>query len=309
MGKPSSAGITWVSGKFAGNEGAALPVHGLSGHLFEVKYLARTPHEAEPCIEPPLLPRRQENINRLSSIKWRNWHVSTPAHSDESDDIHKKLSPDFKDLIPLVRVIAQKIHRPLPANIMLNDLIQDGMIGLIAAFREHDAELGVPFHAFAENKIRWAIMDGLRAGDWAGRSVRRRASKVAKTAARLQALLNREPSKREIADALEVRVDDVSTILGDAYGYSFVRIDDTTGGEPQDIPDSRMEPHPIVEQREAYSRAVAGLKLLRPNERKALILRTMCDMSVLQTADEMGISESRVSQLYKRATEKLARYM
>jgi RNA polymerase sigma factor for flagellar operon FliA len=216
---------------------------------------------------------------------------------------------DIKDFMPWVRIIALKIHRPLPANILLDDLVQDGMIGLIMAFREHDEDSGVPFPTFTGNKIRWAAMDGLRAGDWANKHVRRRANNVAKTIGKLQTLLLREPTKREIADALGVRVDDIATILGDAYGYNFVRIDDGVQGEEQDILDSRMDPSVVVEQREAYSRAVAGLKNLQPNERKVFIMRNMCDMSGRQTATEMGLSESRVSQLYKAATEKLANYV
>ena len=216
---------------------------------------------------------------------------------------------DIKDFMSWVRVIALEILRPLPSNIMLDDLVQDGMIGLIMAFREYDADSGVPFHAFAGSKIRWAIMDGLRAGDWAERSVRRRANKVTKAIEKLQALLHREPAKLEIAEALGVRVDDITTILGDAYGYSFVRIDNSVQGEVEDIPDLRMEPFAIVAGREAYSRAVVCLKTLHPNERKAFILRIMCDMSGRQVATEMGLSESRVSQLYKTATEKLTDYV
>jgi RNA polymerase sigma factor for flagellar operon FliA len=213
---------------------------------------------------------------------------------------------DIKDFMPWVRIIALEIYRPLPANIMLDDLVQDGMIGLIRAFREYDADSGVPFQAYAANKIRWSIMDGLRAGDWAERSVRRRANKIAKTIEKLQALLHRDPTKMEVADALGVRVSDITTILGDAHGYNFIRIDDSPLGEVQDIPDSSMEPSAIAERREIYSHAVARLKALQPSERKAFVLRVMCDMSGREAANEMGLSESRVSQLYKAATEKLA---
>lgn len=229
-----------------------------------------------------------------------------------------RTSMDIKDFIPWVKIIAQNIHRPLPCNIMLDDLVQDGMIGLIRAFREHDASSVIPFHTFAGNKIRWAIMDGLRAGDWADKHVRRHANKVAKAIEKLQQLLHREPLKQEIADALGVRVEDITNILGDAYGFHFVRIDegvqsesqDGSGhGEALDIPDSRMEPSAIVERREAYSRAVACLITLQPNERKAFILRNMCEMSGWQAADEMEVSESRVSQLNKSAKKKLECYV
>ncbi len=213
---------------------------------------------------------------------------------------------DIRDFMPWVRIIAQNIHRTLPANIMLDDLVQDGMIGLIMAFREHDASSGVPFQPFAGNKIKWAIQEGLRAGDWAEKSVRTGANKVAKAIDKLQAALLRPPTKREIANELGVRVDDVATIFGEANGFNFVRINDDVQDEAQDIPDSSMEPSAIAERRESYSRAVEGLKNLQPNERKAFILRNMCNMSGQQAADEMGLSESRVSQLYKIAKEKIA---
>jgi RNA polymerase sigma factor for flagellar operon FliA len=222
---------------------------------------------------------------------------------------------DIKELIQWVKVIAQNIHRTLPSNVMLDDLVQDGMIGLIMAFRQYDTDAGISFKAFAGNKIKWAIMDGLRVGDWATKHIRGRANKVVKTSERLQALLHRQPSKKEIADALGVRVDDITTTLREAYSYNFVRIDDCFQGETQtdgvqseahDIPDSRMEPSAIVERREIYFRAVASLKILHPSERKVFILRIMCDMSGQHAAIEMGVSESRVSQLYKSATEKLA---
>ena len=246
-----------------------------------------------------------------------NDHGMCASPDGETIDIRFPLSGpmEIKQYIPWVRKIALKIHRPLPANIMLDDLIQDGMIGLIRAFREYDANSAIPFQTFVGNKIKWAIMDGLRAGDWCDKHIRRRANKVAKTTEKLPALLHRRPSKREIADELGVRVDDIATILGDAYGYDFVSIDEgfqgdsqdgDTRGEAHNIPDSRMEPSAIVERQEAYTRAVSYLKTLQANERTAFIMRNMLDMSGRQVATEMEVSESRVSQLYKSATEKLA---
>lgn len=307
MGRTNNAVVTRIHHEFPAASGLTLQLDGVSGCLFEAGYLTWKGF-------PPDIPEeatdheQDESLARLAAIKWKSWHVS-PIQSPRKPKKKAASKPELNELIPLVRMIAQKIHRPLPSSVMLNDLIQDGMIGLLTAMSEHDDSLGLPFRVYAENKIRWAILDGLRAGDWAGRSVRRRATKVAKTAAKLQAMLNREPSKQEIADELQVRVDNVASIIGDAHGYSFVRINDALDGENQDIPDSRMEPQPIVEARESYTRALAGLRTLRPSERQAIVLRTLCDMSVQQAAAEMNVSESRISQLCKKATEKLSRYM
>ena len=213
---------------------------------------------------------------------------------------------DVRDFIPLVKKIAAEMIRPLPPSIMLDDLVQDGSIGLINAFREHDATSGVPFQTYAASRIRWAIQDGLRAGDWASRSVRKRANKVSKTIEQLQTSLGRKPTAGEVARALGVRVEDVSAIVSDAFGVEFVRLDDVDHQDMQDIPDDSSEPSAIVERRMDYSRAVACLKILTVNERRAFVLRVMCDMSVRQAAEELGVSTGRISQLAKMAGEKLS---
>lgn len=205
--------------------------------------------------------------------------------------------------MPLVKKIAAEMVRSLPPSVQLDDLVQDGSVGLINAFRDHDADSGVPFHFYAASRIRWAIQDGLRANDWAARSVRKGANKVSQAFEQLQATLGRRPTEGEVAKALGVRIEDVSAILTDAYGYEFVRLNDE---DSQDIPDNSGEPSAIVERRLAYSRAVACLKTLTVNERRAFIMRVMCEMSVKQAADELGVSEGRVSQLSKVATEKIA---
>ncbi len=219
----------------------------------------------------------------------------------------KRTPMNILDFMPYVRIIALEIHRPLPSNILLEDLVQDGMIGLIMAFREYDENSGVLFKTFAWNKIRWSIMDGLRSGDWAERSVRKSANKVSKTIEMLQSLLHREPSHSEIANTLGLRVTDISIILSDAYGYNFQSSE--SNGETLEIPDMRQEPSTTVERREEYNRVTACLKDLPIKERQAFILRAMSDMSGRQVANELGVSESRVSQLYKSATDKLADHM
>lgn len=213
---------------------------------------------------------------------------------------------DIADFMPLVRKVAVEIRKPLPGNVLLEDLIQDGAVGLIKAFREHNADKDLPFQQYVAQKIRWSILDGLRAGDWAERSVRGNANKLTRTIQQLQGALGRKPQYSEIASALHVRTDDISAMMGEAFGHEFVRLDDEDEDALQDIPDSSMEPSAIVERRMAYSRAVACLKTLSVNERRAFILRVMCEMSGQQAAAELGITESRISQLHKAATKKLA---
>jgi RNA polymerase sigma factor for flagellar operon FliA len=251
-------------------------------------------------------PRQELAIVEQELEEQEYWNPEEQMHLDDLACQYKNAAADIKDMMPWVKAIAQKIHRPLPACVLLGDLIQDGMIGLIMAFREHRPDSGIPFHVYAGNKIRWAIMDGLRAGDWAGKSVRRRANKITRTMEKLQGMLHRKPTNSEIAHELGVRAEDVATTFTEAYGYSFVRINDMVDGETYDIPDSRSEPSAVAEHREVYAMAMDAMRLLQPNERKVLILRIICEMNGQQAATEMGLTESRVSQLFKAATKKLA---
>ncbi|OIQ87253.1 RNA polymerase sigma factor FliA [mine drainage metagenome] len=213
---------------------------------------------------------------------------------------------NIREFLPLVKKIATEMVRPLPPNVMLDDLIQNGSIGLINAFREHDADSGMPFHSYAANRIRWAIQDGLRADDWASRSVRRGAGKVSNAMGELQSTLGRKPTQAEIASLLGIRIEDLSAMVSDAFGLEFIRLDDETRPEVQDIPDYSREPSAIVERRMATSRAIACLKSLSVAERRAFILRVMCDMSGREAAVEMQVSASRISQLTKIAGRKLS---
>ncbi len=220
----------------------------------------------------------------------------------------REIHVDIREFLPLVRKIAAEMIRRLPPNVMLDDLIQDGSIGLINAFREHDPESGAPFHLYAAGKIRWAMQDGLRAEDWASRSVRTRANRVSKIIVDLQSSLGRKPTEGEIARVLGIRIEDVSSIVDDAFGFEFVRRDDELHPEIQDIPDYSSEPSAMVERRIIYSRALACLKHLPDNERRAFILRIMCDMNLHQAANEMSLSESRISQLVKAAAKNIHTY-
>lgn len=232
--------------------------------------------------------------------------VATPS-AVRRQQINGWFIVDIKEFFPWVRMIAVEIYRPLPASILLEDLVQDGMVGLIKAFREYREDSGVNFRTFANNKIRWAILDGLRTGDWAERSVRGNANKVATTVSVLQRELGRPPGYGEIAETLGIRIADVASILGEAYGYQFVRLDDTTTPDALEIPDYSNDPATLVERRQAYSNAVACLKTLEASERRTFVLRVICEKSGRETAGELGVSESRISQLLKSASDKIAR--
>lgn len=208
--------------------------------------------------------------------------------------------------MPLVKIIALEVHRPLPSSVLLEDLVQDGMLGLIKAFREHRPVNGLVFRTYVGNQVRWAMLDGLRASDWAARSVRSGMNKINRAVLQLRNELGREPSKTEIAVKLGIRVEDVLDILSSAQGPQSMPAGDAEPGGLEEVTGSESDPADIFERRQAHSRAVACLKQLQKMERRAYILRELCEMSGRQAAQELGVSESRISQLCKLARTKIA---
>src|SRR3954464_7768599 len=101
--------------------------------------------------------------------------LATAARANQMYNPQGRLDRDalIRQYVPLVRRLAHQMIAKLPANVELDDLIQVGMIGLNAALGRFDATQGVRFETFATQRIRGAMLDELRGGDWMSRGDRR----------------------------------------------------------------------------------------------------------------------------------------
>src|SRR5271167_3727680 len=109
---------------------------------------------------------------------------------------------------PLIKFIAQKIAVRLPSNIELDDLISSGVIGLMDAIEKYDPTRDNKFKTYAEFRVRGAILDELRAQDWVPRSVREKAKMVDRTMVVLETELGRLPTDEEVAQRLNMNMDE-----------------------------------------------------------------------------------------------------
>src|SRR5208283_4403812 len=110
--------------------------------------------------------------------------------------------------LPQVRLIARRIQERLPENIILDDLVSTGVIGLIAAIDNFDASHNVKLKTYAEYKIRGAILDSLRGLDWAPRQKRRQAKRIEAAIYTAEQRLQRAPTEEEIAGELEISLEE-----------------------------------------------------------------------------------------------------
>ena len=210
---------------------------------------------------------------------------------------------------PLVKRIAHHLMGRLPANVQVDDLIQAGLIGLLEAARGFDATKGASFETFAGIRIRGAMIDEVRRGDWAPRSVHRNARRVQEAMTRLGKRLGRDATDQEVANELGVSVEEYHTIAQDSLTSRLFSFDDL-GGDEDDDPLARIagnEPSP--EQRvsnEAMRHHLAGaISQLPERERLVLALYYDEELNLKEIGLVLGVSESRVSQIHSQAALRL----
>ena len=209
---------------------------------------------------------------------------------------------------PLVKRIAHHLLARLPASVQVDDLIQAGVIGLLEAARNYDASRGASFETYAGIRIRGAMIDEVRRGDWAPRSVHRNARRIQETMVRLQKRLGREAGDQELAAELGISVAEYHAMAQDSLSSKLFSFDDL--GHEDENPEDRLpgdgpSPEQGVQRdslRRQLATAIAGLP-----ERERLVLALYYDeeLNLKEIGLVLGVSESRVSQIHSQAALRL----
>jgi RNA polymerase sigma factor for flagellar operon FliA len=208
----------------------------------------------------------------------------------------------------LVRAIAKKVLASLPAHVELDDLIQDGMCGLIGAARRYNSRRGVPFRLYAKHRIRGAILDGLRRVDPATRDFRSKVKKLEAAAHELGDELGRNPTEAEVAALAGTRPHEWvrDHIDWRASGAAHAGTDPRRV-EPCDLrADETWRPDVQARREELRSVLFAAMKSLPARYRQIMLLYHWRGVTMREIGQVFGINESRVSQIHKRALEIMA---
>jgi RNA polymerase sigma factor FliA len=244
---------------------------------------------------------------------WRKEQLSAPTVHFNPFDLNTEDRDQFVlERMPQVRRIAGGIKRQLPCHILLEDLVQAGVIGLMDALRKYDHARHVPFDTYAFFRVRGAIWDSLRETDWAPNTLRRKERKLEQVRLRLTGELGRSPADDELAKEAGVRLDKLQKDQQDLHSMKFVgqylRCPQTLG--EIDLCDSfpdRTEETPLSRCLQAESRnlLVRTLADLPEKERQVLTLCYFEGWKISAVANFIGLSESRVSQIRFAATARL----
>jgi RNA polymerase sigma factor FliA len=204
--------------------------------------------------------------------------------------------------MPLVGHLVREILARVPAHVNRDDLMSAGYAALVQAARGFDHARGVPFARFAAVRVRGALLDELRGLDWASRSVRQRARRADVARQQLTAELGRTPTSPEVADRLGCTVDDIEAadddvqraIVFSLQGFATASADDMVT-EPSAGPEEML----LRRERLGYlQHAIDALP-----ERLRVVVRGYFfdERPMAQIAEELGVTESRVSQLRAEA--------
>jgi RNA polymerase sigma factor for flagellar operon FliA len=209
---------------------------------------------------------------------------------------------------PLVRKIAYHLKGRLPANIIVDDLIQSGMIGLLEAAKKYDATQGASFETYASIRIRGAMLDDVRKNDWAPRSVHRNSRKVAEVVRKIENEKGRDARDNEIAEALDMDLNEYNHILQDTCGHKILSFEEVGSGTESMLDSIPSSQNGLLDDlqkdslRQLVAQAIAGLP-----ERERLVMALYYDkeLNLREIGAVIGVSESRVSQIHSQAVIRL----
>jgi len=212
--------------------------------------------------------------------------------------------------LPFVEALARRMAATMPNSIDIGDLVQDGMIGLIDAANRFDEDRGIKFETFAERRVRGAMIDALRRDAWP-RGVRRQRRELDAARESLRRELGHEPSMADLAARVGsdekrlsrtiVRINTIESTSPLATGEHL----DESSLPPALVPSEPDSPDTAYEKLETRDRVRAAIQSLPCRERKVIGLYYYGEVTMKQIGAEIGVNESRVSQLHARAIRRL----
>jgi RNA polymerase sigma factor for flagellar operon FliA len=233
-------------------------------------------------------------------------------HKTRDDHYRNLLMEHYRDL---VKYCAERLHSKLPGKVELDDLISAGTFGLVDAINAFDPTRGVKFETYCAPRIKGSILDELRNMDWVPRLVRARAHQLAKVTHSLEMHLGRKPDEDEIAEELNIDIDEFNKLQRDANAVGLVSLNNKCGDSDDDkdiceidiIKDKKSE-DPLLE---AQKRDLKNLltKGLTRAERLIIVLYYYEEMTMKEIGATLDLSESRVSQMHSSIVARLKAQM
>lgn len=224
-------------------------------------------------------------------------------------------APEKEELVrqhaPLVKRLAFQLMSKLPASVQVEDLIQNGMMGLLDALGKFEDGMGAQFETYAAQRIRGAMLDGLRENDWVPRGVRREMRRVEEAIHRLEHASGRAPTEGELAGALGMALADYQKLLQDARGHQLIYLEDLGDDQEESYLDRNCaapglsDPALLLEDLDVRRTLMTAIDGLPEREKTVMALYYDEELNLKEIGEILGVTESRVCQLHSQAIARL----
>ena len=225
-----------------------------------------------------------------------------------SDRTEQELHQLIEQHLPLVRHVVFQVAVHFPRHVDRDELATAGALGLVEAARRYDESRGVPFDRFAAQRIRGAILDAVRAADWAPRSVRTLARKLESVEQRLATELGRVPTVNETAEALGMKREELSRLQDRMFRSVVLALEYEVSDSDEELTlvdvlsdTSTKEPSEELETRELHAYLRDAVRLLPERHRLVVVGYFLEGQKSQDLAKLLGVTESRISQLRSEA--------
>ncbi|MBT5292498.1 MAG: RNA polymerase sigma factor FliA [Cellvibrionales bacterium] len=217
----------------------------------------------------------------------------------------------------LVKRIAYHLLARLPDSVEVDDLIQSGLEGLLEAAGNYDVTKGASFETFAGIRIRGAMLDEMRRGDWSPRSLHRNARRLAEESLKLERELGRAPTDSELALSLDISLEEYRDMARNTMSARLCSFDEVVGVANGDggagegltrsalYADTADGPDKLIESDEQRTQVAEAISALPERDQLLLSLYYKEELNLKEIGLVLGVSESRVSQLHSQAALKL----
>lgn len=228
-----------------------------------------------------------------------------------------KLDPAGEELIvkylPLVRFVAEKIHRRLPPGVDLESLVHSGVVGLLEALNRFDPKRGVEFEVYARYRIQGEVMQCLRSLDWVSRSVRSWGRKMESARAKLAGKLVREPTAEEMAKELEIPLKTYFRLDQQVNDATLLSLEDLSIAseaawertQEKFTHDSFLDPLSFVEGKDLVEKLAVAVENLPERERMVVTLYFHEELTLREIGEVFDLSEGRICQIFAQAVGRL----
>lgn len=216
----------------------------------------------------------------------------------------------------IVKKIAISMRSTYINLVDVEDVVNEGIIQLMNSIERFDVDKNIKFETYISKRIKGMVIDIIRKEDWVPRSVRQRAREVEENFFKLEEMLGREPTPMEVAEKLDMTLDEYQRYLRKANIYNIVSIDQSYDNnedgraiyEPENTDESIM-PEKQLEKKETVKELTKAIGTLKKKEQLVISLYYKEGLTMKEISQIMELTEARVSQIHSKAIAKMKKVL